>query len=159
VSGGDKPSGFDPLALSESNATTYPEPFRADNQQRWNRRLGDHAGLSNYGVNLTRIVPGGQSSHRHAHARQDEFIYVVRGEVELQTNAGSQLLRTGMCAGFPAGTGNAHRFVNRSAEDVLLLVIGDRTGGEEVSYPDIDLHLRQGEDGKYYYFHKDGTAY
>jgi uncharacterized cupin superfamily protein len=159
VSGGDKPSGFDPLALPESNATTYPEPFRADNQQRWNRRLGDHAGLSNYGVNLTRIVPGGQSSHRHAHARQDEFIYVVRGEVELQTNADSQLLRTGMCAGFPAGTGNAHRFVNRSAEDVLLLVIGDRTGGEEVSYPDIDLHLRQGEDGKYYYFHKDGTAY
>jgi uncharacterized cupin superfamily protein len=160
VSSGDKPSGFDPLALPESSESNYPEPFRADSEKRRrNRRLGDHARLTNFGVNLTRIVPGGQSSQRHAHAKQDEFIYVLRGEVELQTNAGSELLRAGMCAGFPAGTGNAHRFVNRSAEDVLLLVIGDRTSGEEVTYPDIDLHLRQGEDGKYRYFHKDGTAY
>ena len=152
-------SAFDPLDLPESNATTYPERYRADNMQRWNRRLGNHAGLTNFGVNLTRVVPGGQSSHRHAHSRQDEFIYVVQGEVELQTNAGAQVLRAGMCAGFPAGTGNGHRFVNRTAEDVLLLVIGDRTAGDEVSYPDIDLHARLGPDGRYTFTHTDGAPY
>ena len=152
-------SGFDPLTLPESNATSYPDPYRADNQQRWYRRLGDHAGLKNYGVNLARIVPGGQSSHRHAHSRQDEFIYVLEGEVVLETNAGTEVLRPGMCAGFPAGTGNAHRFVNRSTSDVVLLVIGDRTGGDEVSYPDIDMHARLGDDGKYRFLHKNGKPY
>lgn len=152
-------SGFDPLALPESNATSYPEPYRAGNQRRWNRRLGDHAGLTNYGVNLTRIVPGGQSSHRHAHSRQDEFIYVLQGTVELETDAGVEVLRSSMCAGFPAGTGNAHRFVNRSSGDVLLLVIGDRTGCDQVSYPDIDMHGRLGDDGRFRFFHKDGTPY
>ena len=96
-------SGFDPLTLPESNATGYPEPYRAANQQRWNRRLGHHAGLTNFGVNITRIVPGGQSSARHAHSRQDEFIYVLQGEVDLETDAGVEALRAGMCAGFPAG--------------------------------------------------------
>jgi uncharacterized cupin superfamily protein len=152
-------SGFDPLALPESNATSYPEPFRALNQQRWNRRLGDHAGLGNFGVNLVRIVPGGQSSSRHAHAKQDEFIYVLSGTVQLETDAGLETLSAGMCAGFPAGTGNAHRFVNRTGSDVMLLVAGDRTGGDEVSYPDIDLHGRLGEDGRFRFSHKDGTPY
>ena len=108
---------FDPTGLPESNATSYPEKFRADNSRRWNRRLGDHAGLTNFGVNLTRIVPGAQSSARHAHSWQDEFIWVVAGEVVLETNEGAQTLRAGMCAGFPAGCANAHRFVNRSTED------------------------------------------
>ena len=152
-------SGFDPLALPESNATSYPEPYRGANQGRWNRRLGDHAGLANYGVNLTRIVPGGQSSHRHAHSRQDEFVYVLQGTVALETDAGVEVLTAGMCAGFPAGTGNAHRFVNRSVDDVLLLVVGDRTGGDEISYPDIDMHGRLGDDGRFRFFHKDGTPY
>ena len=153
------PSGFDPLSLPESNATGYPEPFRADNMKRWNRRLGNHAGLRNFGVNLTRIVPGGQSSSRHAHSRQDEFIYVLEGVVDLETDAGVETLRAGMCAGFPAGTGNAHRFVNRSSADVLLLVVGDRTPGDEGSYPDIDLHAALGPDGKYVFTHKDGAPY
>lgn len=74
---------FDPADLAESNATSYPAAFRGDNSKRWNRRLGDHVGLRNFGVNLTRIVPGGQSSARHAHARQDEFIWVVSGEIEI----------------------------------------------------------------------------
>ncbi|HUK11162.1 MAG TPA: cupin domain-containing protein [Stellaceae bacterium] len=152
-------SGFDPLTLPETNATSYPEPFRAANQRRWNRRLGDHAKLRNFGVNLTRIVPGGQSSHRHAHTRQDEFIYVLEGEVVLESDAGAEMLRAGMCAGFPAGTGNAHRFVNRSARDVLLLVVGDRTAGDEVAYPEIDMHGRMGSDGKYSFMRKDGTPY
>jgi uncharacterized cupin superfamily protein len=152
-------SGFDPLALPESNATSYPEPYRAENQKRWNRRLGNHAKLANFGVNVTRIAPGGQSSARHAHSRQDEFVYVLQGEVELETNAGLEVLRAGLCAGFPAGADNAHRFVNRSAEDVLLLVVGDRTAGDEVSYPDIDMHGRMGADGQYAFAHKDGTPY
>ena len=152
-------SGFDPLTLPESNATSYPEPYRAANQQRWNRRLGTHAKLGNFGVNLTRIAPGGQSSHRHAHSHQDEFIYVLEGRVELETNAGVEVLFAGMCAGFPAGTGNAHRFVNRSGEDVVLLVVGDRTAGDEVSYPDIDMHGRMEADGSYSFTHKDGTRY
>ena len=90
-------------------------------------------------MNLTRIVPGGQSSYRHAHSRQDEFIYVLEGEVVLETNAGAQVLRPGMCAGFPAGTGDAHRFVNRSSADVLLLVVGDRSAGDEITYPEVDM--------------------
>ena len=152
-------SGFDPLTLPESNATTYPEPFRALNQQRWNRRLGNHAGLRNFGVNLTRIAPGGQSSSRHAHAKQDEFVYVLEGTVELETDAGTEVLRAGMCAGFPAGTGNAHRFVNRSDADVLLLAIGDRTPDDEVTYADVDMHLHYGPDGRPVYTRKDGTPY
>ncbi len=76
-------SAFDPLTLPESNATSYPEPYRAENQKRWNRRVGNHAKLASFGGNLTRIPPGGQSSARHAHSRQDEFVYVLQGEVEL----------------------------------------------------------------------------
>lgn len=150
---------FDPADLPESNATSYPEKFRAANSQRWNRRLGDHAGLGNFGVNLTRIVPGGQSSARHAHSRQDEFIWVVSGEVVLETNEGRQVLQAGMCAGFPAGCGNAHRFVNESTADATLLVVGDRTAFDEIDYPDIDNRARAGADGKYVYSRKDGTPH
>ena len=150
---------FDPAEVPESNATTYPAPLRAPNQNRYNRRLGNHVGLKNFGVNITRIVPGGQSSYRHAHTRQDEFVYVLSGEVTLETNAGAQTLGAGMCAGFPAGTGDAHRFVNKSGADVLLLVVGDRTGGDEITYPDIDMHAKLSADGKYVFTHKDGKAY
>src|SRR5215468_3007891 len=150
---------FDPADLAESNATSYPAAFRAGNSKRWNRRLGDHVGLKNFGVNLTRIVPGAQSSARHAHARQDEFIWVVAGEVVLETNEGAQTLSAGMCAGFPAGTGNAHRFVNRSQSDALLLVVGDRTAFEEITYPDIYLHGKAGADGRLLFSRKDGTPY
>ena len=150
---------FDPADVPETNFTSYPELFRADNSRRWNRRLGDHVGLKNFGVNLTRLVPGAQSSARHAHAKQDEFIFVVSGEVVLETNEGAQTLRAGMCAGFPAGTGNAHRFVNKSDSDVLLLVVGDRTPFEEVTYPDIGLHGKAGTDGRLVFTRKDGTPY
>jgi uncharacterized cupin superfamily protein len=150
---------FDPAEVPETNFTSYPEAMRAANQNRYNRRLGNHTGLKNFGVNLTRIVPGGQSSYRHAHARQDEFIYVLEGEVVLETDAGAQTLGAGICAGFPAGTGDAHRFVNRSDADVLLLVVGDRTPNDEITYPDIDMHARLGADGTYKYWRKDGTPY
>ncbi|MBS0517919.1 MAG: cupin domain-containing protein [Proteobacteria bacterium] len=150
---------FDPADLPESNATSYPEPFRAANSQRWLRRLGDHVGLKNFGVNLVRIVPGGQSSARHAHTRQDEFIWVLEGEVVLETDEGRQILTAGLCAGFPSGAGNAHRFVNEGATDVLLLVVGDRTPFDEVSYPDIDLQGKAGADGRFVFTRKDGTPF
>lgn len=150
---------FDPLTVAESNATGYPEPYRADQQKRFNRRLGDHGGLTNFGVNLTRIAPGGQSSHRHAHARQDEFIYVLEGEVVLETNAGTQTLRPGLCAAFKAGNGDAHRFLNRSDKDVVLLVVGDRTPHDEVTYPDIDLSARAGADARYTFTRKDVSGF
>lgn len=147
---------FRPAQVAESNATSIPAPHRAGNEHRYNRRLGDHAGLTNFGVILTRIIPGGQSSYRHAHSHQDEFVYVLEGEVDLETDAGAQTLSSGMCAGFPAGAGDAHRFVNRSASDVTLLVIGDRTAGDEIAYPDVDMHGKLGPDGRYRFTTKAG---
>lgn len=147
---------FDPDDVNESNFTSYPQMHRAANQTRYNRRLGEHAGLKNFGVNLTRIIPGGQSSFRHAHSRQDEFVFVLDGEVVLETDCGAQVLTAGMCAGFPAGSRDAHRFVNRTTRDVRLLVIGDRTPGDEISYPDIDMHAVLGPDGVYKFTTKAG---
>lgn len=151
--------GFDPADLPESNASTYPEPLRAAQARRCNRRLGHHAGLKNFGVNLTRIMPGGQSSFRHAHTVQDEFVYVLEGAPTLVTDAGEQALRAGQCVGFPAGTGDAHHFLNRTQTDVLLLVVGDRLPGDAATYPDVDLHARMTADGRYEYLRKDGTPY
>jgi uncharacterized cupin superfamily protein len=150
-----KPPAFNPFELPESNAIGYPPPYREDAKRRFNRRLGDHAGLKNFGVVPTRIVPSGKSSHRHAHSKQDEFVWVLEGETVLETDAGEQVLTAGMCAGFPAGNGDAHRFLNRTEKDVLLLVAGDRTESDEVSYPDIDMHLKRSEG----FFHKDGRKY
>ncbi len=152
-----KSPAFDPKDVPESNATAIPEPFTRDNQNRYNRRISDFAGLKNYGVILTRIIPGGQSSYRHAHTRQDEFVYVLEGPVTLETTAGKQVLDSGMCAGFPAGTGDAHRFVNHTDKDALLLVVGDRSQGDEVSYPDVDMKAAYGADGKFRFTRKDGT--
>lgn len=150
---------FDPADVKESNATTYPPPFHTDNLKRFNRRIGDHAGLKNYGVVLTRIVPGGQSSHRHGHATQDEFVYVLDGTPVLETDTGAQQLSPGMCAGFPAGSGDAHRFRNLSDKDVLLLVVGDRSPNDQVHYPDVDMLLAPQPDGSRRFLHKDGTPY
>jgi uncharacterized cupin superfamily protein len=153
------PPAFDPMSLAESNATLMPAPLRAKNQMRWSRRLGAAAGLTNFGVNLTRIVPGGQSSYRHAHTLQDEFVWVLEGRPTLVSDAGEQLLEPGLCAAFPKGTGDGHHFVNRTETDVLLLVVGDRTPGDEVLYPDDDLHGRPTAEGGYVFTHKDGSPW
>lgn len=154
-----EPSGFDPLSVPESNASGYPSPYREAAAKRWNRRLGDHAGLTHFGVNLTRIEPGGQSSQRHWHREQDEFVHVLEGEAVLVTDAGEEVLRAGMCAGFPAGRANGHQFLNRSDRDVLLLVVGDRTPTEEANYPDIDMHGVAGPDGRMRFTRKDGSPF
>jgi len=142
-----------------SKSTNYPEPFASRVAGREKRVLGDLFGLTNFGVNLTRLRPGAISALRHAHSKQDEFIYVLEGHPVLVTNAGETKLEPGMCAGFRAGTGDAHHLVNRSAEDVLYLEVGDRTAGDSAVYPDDDLRVARGADGKRSYTRKDGSTY
>jgi len=123
------------------------------------RTLGDLFGLTNFGVNLTRLAPGGQSALRHAHGKQDEFVYILEGEPTLVTNSGETRMKPGMCAGFKAGTGDAHHLVNRTKKDVVFLEVGDRSAGDSVSYPDDDVLAVFGPDGKWKYSRKDGTPY
>ena len=139
--------------------SSYPEPFAARVAGRLKRPLGDLFGLTNFGVNLTRLAPGAASSLRHAHAKQDEFVYVLEGEPTLITDEGEAALRPGMCAGFKAGTGNGHHLVNRTARDVVYLEIGDRSPGDSGTYPDDDLAVSLGPDGRWRFTHKDGTPY
>ena len=136
----------------------YPEPFASRMAGRQKRQLGELFGLRNFGVNLTRLAPHAVSSLRHSHAKQDEFIYVVSGYPTLHTDDGRIRLAPGMCAGFRAGTGNAHHLHNETAEDVLYLEIGDRTPNDDVTYPDDDLQLTR-DGGKARFSHKDGTPY
>ena len=150
---------FKPTEVSESNSSGMPEQFREEQRKRFNRRLADFAGLKNFGVNLIRVVPGGQSSARHSHSSQDEFVYVLEGEFVLVTNGGRQRVGPGTCIGFPAGSGDGHHFLNETDRDAAFLVVGDRTPGDEVSYSDIDLELRVGQDGRRAWRHKDGSPY
>lgn len=141
-----------------SKPSAYPEPFASRMAGREKRQLGDVFGLTNFGVNLTRLAPRAVSALRHAHSKQDEFIYVLQGQPTLHTAEGRTRLSPGMCAGFKAGTGNGHRLINETTEDVVYLEIGDRTPGDEGCYPDDDLKALFVE-GKWRFFHKDGTPY
>ena len=138
--------------------SNYPEPFFSRMKGRDKRPLGDLFGLMNFGVNLTRLKPGGSSSIRHAHTKQDEFLYILEGRPTLITDAGRTALKAGMCAGFRAGTGDAHQLVNETDEEVVYLEIGDRTDGDAVTYPDDDLAVVT-IDGRRVMAHKDGTPY
>ena len=146
-------------APPRSRPSGYPEKFRARVEGREKRPLGDLFGLANFGVNLTRLAPGAESSVRHAHAKQDEFVYILEGRPTLFTNDGAAELAPGMCAGFKAGSGDAHHLVNRTKQDVLYLEIGDRTRGDSATYPDDDLQVVQDAQGNWRYLHKDGTPY
>jgi uncharacterized cupin superfamily protein len=146
-------------APPKTTRTNYPPPFAARVAGREKRPLGDVFGLTNFGVNLTRLAPGAVSALRHAHARQDELVYVLEGEPALVTDAGETALRPGMCAGFKAGTGDAHHLVNRTDRDVVYLEIGDRAAGDAVTYPDDDLRAVLGPDGKWQMTRKDGRPY
>jgi uncharacterized cupin superfamily protein len=138
--------------------SNYPEPFASRMNGREKRPLGDFFGLTNFGVNLTRLGPGAVSALRHAHTRQDAFIYILEGCPILQTNEGRTQLAPGMCAGFKAGTANAHNLVNESSEEVVYLEVGDRLPGDECSYPDDDLKAELVQ-GKWQFTRKDGTPY
>jgi|GEM_PF-88389 len=159
-----QPAPERPVAVMAADApprarqSIYPEPFAARMAGRTKRPLGDLFGLANFGVNLTSLAPGATSALRHAHTRQDEFVYILSGTPVLHTDAGLTRLAPGMCAGFPAGTGNAHRLVNDTADEVRYLEVGDRTPGDAASYPDDDIAARL-VDGAWAFFRKDGTPY
>ena len=145
-------------APARTKPSNYPEPFASRMAGREKRALGDLFGLANFGVNLTKLASLASSSLRHAHTKQDEFIYILQGNPTLHTDEGFTVLSPGMCAGFKAGTGNGHRLVNQTSEEVLYLEVGDRTTGDQGSYPDDDLKALLVE-GKWKFFHKDGTSY
>jgi uncharacterized cupin superfamily protein len=146
-------------APPKTKATNYPEPFASRMKGRLKRPLGDLFGLSNFGVNLTRLEPGGQSALRHAHTKQDELIYILEGRPTLITDAGETELCPGMCAGFKCGTGNGHYLVNRTAESVVFLEVGDRSANDTVTYPDDDIKAELNASGQWQFTHKDGGPY
>jgi uncharacterized cupin superfamily protein len=115
-------------------------------------KLHEHAGLADFGVNLTTLPPGAWTSHRHWHSQQDEFVWVVDGEVVLVEEAGETVLRTGDCAGFKAGVPNAHHLQNRSSADAVLLEIGSKRADDATEYPDVDAYANA--DGMFF---RDGT--
>jgi uncharacterized cupin superfamily protein len=136
----------------------FPAAFVPLMRGRRKRILGDLFGLANFGVNLTRLGPGDQSALLHAHALQDEFIYIVAGHPTLVTSDGETQLAPGHCAGFKAGGGLAHHLVNRGSEEVLFLEVGDRTPGDSVHYPNDDVRAEY-RDGRWTWLHKDGSPY
>ena len=146
---------IDIATLKSVVGTLYPSPFDEPCRARERTRLGDAAGLTQYGVNLLRLPPGAWSSQRHWHAKEDEFIYVLLGEVVLVTNAGEEVLRAGDCAGFMAGEPDGHCLQNRGTVDATALEIGSRISDESSMYSDIDMKTEPGVG----YVHKDGTPY
>ena len=135
----------------------YPPPYDAACAARARQRLGDAAGLTDFGVNLLRLPAGAWSSQRHWHTAEDEFVFVLEGEVVLVTDAGEEILRPGDCAGFKAGVLDGHHLQNRTQRDAVVLEIGARKiATDEGEYPDIDLKFLKGRAG---YAHKDGTPY
>src|SRR6516164_2903735 len=155
-----KPAAIDAASVPPSRAGRgYPEPFVARVAGRERRALGDAFGLTNFGVNLTRLPPGGMSALRHTHTREDEFIYIIEGEPVLMTNLGETPLRPGMCAGFKAGSGDAHHLLNRTGRDVVYLEVGDRNVGDTVIYPDDDIGRALTPSGERVFVRRDGRLY
>jgi uncharacterized cupin superfamily protein len=155
-----KPTAISAAAVEpRAKKSVYPDKFAALVAGRDKRVLGDIFALKNFGVNLTTMDPASISALRHAHDRQDEFIYILEGNPILITDAGETQLAPGMCAGFPAGEGNGHQLVNRTNDRVVYLEVGDRTAGDSVSYPDDDLAAVQDSNGKWIFAHKDGSPY
>ena len=148
---------IDVTSAPRREGSGYPEPFRAPSAKKFRLKLGDAAGLTQFGVNLATIEPGGISAQRHWHTHEDEFVYVLEGEMVLITDAGEEIMGPGDCAGFRAGDPDGHHLVNRSDQPAVILEIGTRTEDvDTTTYPDIDLLCPAGQDG---YFHKDGTPY
>lgn len=153
------PPALDPATVPARTSSAYPEPFRARVLPREKRALGDALGLTRFGVNLTTLAPGRESALRHHHAREDELVFVLEGEVVLRTDRGEQTLGPGMCAGFPAGSGDAHQLVNRSDRPARYLEIGSRDPDDAVGYPDDDLAAHKDATGAWTFTHRDGRPY
>lgn len=149
---------LDPASIVAVSRSIYPEPMRQRVAGRQKQALGNACGLSQFGVNLTTLPPGAESSLRHWHTQEDEFVYVLSGSLVLVSDAGEQTLQAGQCAGFPAGSGDGHHFINRSDAPAQYLEIGSRNAADCVHYPDDDLQLLPGAEG-YQILHKDGRPY
>ena len=148
---------IDQNSISTSTGSRYPAPFGEPCAARMRQRLGDAAQLSDFGVNRLRLPPGVWSSQRHWHSAEDEFVYVLEGEVVLVTDSGEEVLRPGDCAGFKAGVSDGHHLQNRSARDAVVLEVGSRRPHDDaVLYSDIDLQAPKGRNG---YLRKNGEPY
>jgi uncharacterized cupin superfamily protein len=150
---------LDPANVQPRSNSGYPEPFRSRVLPREKRALGDALGLTRIGVNLTTLPPGKESSMRHYHSREDEFVFVLEGEVVLHTDDGEQVLKAGTCAAFPAAVKNGHQLVNRSDRPARYLEISNRDPEDLAEYPDVDLAYRKAADGSAVFTRKDGSAY
>jgi uncharacterized cupin superfamily protein len=144
--------------LETDSKTGYPEPFRQIALGRVRKRLGNAAGLTQFGVNLTTLKPGAASAQRHWHAAEDEFVYLLAGEVVLCEDGGEVVMGPGDAAGFKAGVANGHCLINRSENDAIYLEVGTRAARERAEYPDIDLRAERDESGMRY-LHKSGEPY
>ncbi|MER8466582.1 cupin domain-containing protein [Mesorhizobium sp. M1396] len=134
----------------------YPAPFDAPCAERTRRRLGDAGGLTDFGVNLMTLPPGGWSSQRHWHSHEDEFVHVLEGELTLVEDDGETPLRAGDCATFAKNSGNGHHLINRSSTTALYLEVGSRDPDDVITCSDIDM-MSPSPDGRF--LHKDGTPY
>ena len=153
-----KAPALDPDSVPARRGSSYPQAFQAEVEDRGKRQLGEALGLTRYGVNLVTLAPGAWSAQRHWHSHEDEFVYVVTGALTLVTEAGEQLLETGMAAGFPAGVADGHHLVNRSGTPATYIEVGDRSPDDEVTYPDIDLFLPSRNKGRVF-TNKQGEPY
>ena len=145
-------------AIGEENSTGYPSPFDEIVAGRFRKKLGDAGGLTQFGVNLTRLEPGSASAQRHWHENEDEFVFIVAGEAVLIEDDGDTLLAAGDAAAFKAGVANGHHLVNKSDSDVVFLELGTRVKRDVCRYPDIDMVCEIDETGDRF-VHKDGTPY
>ncbi len=152
-----KVPALDPGTIESLAGTSYPAPFDKATQGRTKRRLTQALGLTRFGVNITEMAPGGGSALRHWHSHEDEFVYVLKGEVVLVTDDGEQTLRPGMCAGFPAGKPDGHCLQNRSDEIAVIIEVGSRDMDDACHYPDDDLLCKPGRYENAVFTKKDGT--
>jgi uncharacterized cupin superfamily protein len=149
---------IDIAAVPVKSGSFYPASFKPEHEGRHKQALGAAAGLTQFGVNLSRIEPGASTALRHWHEQEDEFIYMLDGELVLIENDGETVLRPGDAAGFKAGSGNAHKLINRSDRDALYLEAGTRAASERVHYPDVDLVMDRDAKGRRY-THRNGEPY
>jgi uncharacterized cupin superfamily protein len=153
-----KKPALDPRTVEAVVRSGYPEPYRSRVLPREKRRLGDALGLTRIGINHTTLPPGKESAMRHWHTLEDEFVYVLEGEVVLRTGAGEQLLSAGMCAGFPAGADDGHQLINRSARPAVYLEISNRDAADSAHYSDPDVELRwNAPEARGKFTRRDGT--
>jgi uncharacterized cupin superfamily protein len=147
---------IDIKAVAKRKGSSYPAPFHLAAGERVRRSLGNAGGLTDFGVNLLHLPPGAWSSQRHWHSHEEEFVWVLEGEVVLVTEAGEEVLRAGDCAAFPKNAANGHNLINKSASIAVCLEIGTNSVDDTCTYPDIDMRVSNSDGG---YVHMDGTPY